>query len=243
MTPEFGQIIARVFRGGADVSLRELVHALNLPIEDVLGSAIEVGRILDAMSLALKPEVIRGDFDARRALVSASELALDDVKELIADEEHGGVEFKSTLMCDLRAYRAEPRRRERSDGVTHSALKTICAFANSSGGRLLIGVEDDLKICGLAPDFDVSGFTRDRWENHLRSVIQTKFWQGRSINSFVAVSYYELENEVIALVDVTGRSESTFLKHVREDRYEFFVRQGNRSVSLDMPEFELHIRS
>lgn len=37
--------------------------------------------------------------------------------------------------------------------IIHSALKTICAFANTTGGRLLLGVSDDKKIFGLEKDY------------------------------------------------------------------------------------------
>lgn len=37
--------------------------------------------------------------------------------------------------------------------IIHSALKTICAFANTSGGYLLLGVSDDKKIFGLEKDY------------------------------------------------------------------------------------------
>lgn len=37
--------------------------------------------------------------------------------------------------------------------IIHSALKTICAFANTNGGYLLLGVSDDKKIFGLEKDY------------------------------------------------------------------------------------------
>ena len=37
--------------------------------------------------------------------------------------------------------------------IIHNALKTICAFANTNGGYLLLGVSDDKKIFGLEKDY------------------------------------------------------------------------------------------
>lgn len=242
MTPEFSRILASAYQGGVDVSLRELVLALGLPVDDVLGSAMQVNGVLASMGLALEPDITRGDYDLRRALGAQSSLSEAVLKGIIVDEEHRGVEFKSTLICDIRALRETPSRSVRSEAVTHSALKTICAFANSGGGRLLIGVEDDQKICGLDPDLEVMQFNRDRWEGHLRSLIQTRFWQGRVVNSFVKVQYVAVDGLDVAVIDVVGRKDSTFIKHARDDRHEFYIRQGNRSVALDMQEFELHLR-
>lgn len=242
MTPAFLKIMGEAFRGGVDVSLREIVVALGLPIDDVLGSALEVDALLKTMGLALTPEIARGDFDTRRALGSRSVADADSIRALIAEEEHRNAEFKSTLVCDLRSYKQVPSVHVRSDGVTHSALKTICAFANSGGGRLLIGVEDDLNVCGIEPDFAVMACNRDRWETHLRNLIGSKFWQGRLVNSFVKVEYVEIDGKTVAAIEIVGRRESTFLKHARDDRHEFYIRQGNRSVALDIPEFEQYLR-
>jgi predicted HTH transcriptional regulator len=242
MTPEFARLLSQAYQGGVDTSLRELVSALNLSVDDVLGSCIEAGGVLQSMGLALTPDITKGDFDLRRALSSSVRTSEQRVRELLADDECRDIEFKSSLICDLRAYREEPARHARSDGVTHSALKSVCAFANSGGGTLIIGVEDDRSICGLAPDYEVTGFDRDRWENHFRNLIATKFWQGRLVNSFVHVEFFITGDHEIALVEVVGRTETTFLQHARENRNEFYVRQGNRTVSLDIHEFETWIR-
>lgn len=242
MTPEFGKIASQAMRGGVDVSMKELVLALDYPLEDVLGSAMQVGSIIESMGLTLDPDFTRGDYDTRRALRENAGVPSIDIASLVAEEESGASEFKSTLLCDLRAFRESPERLVRSDGVTHSALKTICAFANSGGGRLLIGVENDHTVCGLAPDMRVLNADRDQWELHLRNLIQGRFWQGRLVNCFVDVRYLPVEGVEVALIEVVGRKESTFLKDLNGARHEFFVRQGNRTVSLDIQEFELYLQ-
>jgi len=40
-----------------------------------------------------------------------------------------------------------------SKAVIHSSLKTLCAFANTNGGTLIIGVADDKSIVGLEKDY------------------------------------------------------------------------------------------
>lgn len=241
MTPAFAKILGKAFHGGIDVSLQELIEALELSVEDLLGAALKVAEVLKELDLSLEPDIARGDLETRRVLATKVALLSDDIRVVIDDEEQQGVEFKSTLICDLRAFRESPTRLVKSDGVTHSVLKTICAFANSGGGRLLVGVEDDRCVCGLEPDLMVMRINRDGWENHLRSLINSRFWQGRLVNSFVRVGYVQLNGTDVAVIDVIARRQSTFLKHMREDRHEFYVRQGNRTIALDMHEFELHI--
>lgn len=242
MIPEVAAILGRAYLGGVDVSLRELASLLSLPENDVLGSCIAVTSFLAASALEIDPDISTGDFDMRRALRGiSSALTAADMARILTCDESPVIEYKSTLVCDLKAYRGEPKRLARSDGVTHSALKTICAFANTGGGKLLIGVEDDRSICGLELDLEVMNSGKDAWENHFRSLISTKFLHGKVMNSFVDIDYVQMDTRTICVVEVIGRLDSTFLKHSREDRYEYYVRQGNRSTSLDIHEFEQHL--
>ena len=58
----------------------------------------------------------------------------NDLKHIIAQGENSGIEFKSV---DVRA---------------ESIAKEIVAFANSNGGIIIIGVEDDKTISGIKKD-------------------------------------------------------------------------------------------
>lgn len=53
------------------------------------------------------------------------------------------IEFKSTLQWDIREGK-------KSKSIEHSAMKTIVSFANSDGGTLFIGIEDNKNIIGIA---------------------------------------------------------------------------------------------
>lgn len=243
MTPIFGGLVARAFAGGTDVSLRELCEAMDLPSEDTLGSALRAVQIVVAMGLYLHPEINKGDFDMRRsmrqALVGAGEA---QIRALLLEGETAQIEYKSTLCCDMAALLEKPARLAKSDGVIHSALKTICAFANTSGGQLLLGVTDHPKICGIESDFGLLKGGKDEWENEFRNLIGGRFYRGRLLNSFVSFQFCPTAEGTVALTTVVPRSASTFLKHPKDNRYEFFVRQGNRSVALDMYEFEEFIQ-
>ena len=68
------------------------------------------------------------------------------VTDLIPLGESYTLEFKSTLQWDV-------VHDNQNKALRLSVLKTIAAFLNSQGGTLVIGVEDDGSIIGLAPDF------------------------------------------------------------------------------------------
>ena len=87
----------------------------------------------------------------------------DGVSGLVAAGESTSLEFKSTLRWDL-------RQNKRSDDITHAALKTIAAFANTEGGCLLLGVADD----GTAVGIEADNFqNEDKYLLHLMTAIKT----------------------------------------------------------------------
>ena len=65
--------------------------------------------------------------------------------ELVAAGESAQVEFKSTARCNLHTG-------QRDDKIEMVISKTVAALANSGGGDLLIGVDDDGKALGLDDD-------------------------------------------------------------------------------------------
>ena len=81
---------------------------------------------------------------------------------IIQQGENDQVEFKSTLRWNLKS--------DRSERVIEKAwLKTVVAFLNSSGGTLIVGVDDDGTILGIAPDrFD----NEDKYLLHVNNRLQ-----------------------------------------------------------------------
>lgn len=68
-----------------------------------------------------------------------------DVEDIVNQGETTTVEFKSTLRINLHTGEKDPR-------IELAVLKTIAAFLNSSGGTLLIGVNDDGEPLGVEAD-------------------------------------------------------------------------------------------
>ena len=64
------------------------------------------------------------------------------LEDMIAEGESDELEFKSTLRWDLKEGTVSKKLEE-------VVLKTVAAFANSQGGTLLIGVDDERQIVGL----------------------------------------------------------------------------------------------
>jgi predicted HTH transcriptional regulator len=93
---------------------------------------------------------------------------MESVKELIAQGEHQQLDFKFAI-SDARKI-----------------ARTLCAFANTDGGSLLIGVKDNGKIAGIDPNEEIHmieaavdmycspklSFTSKVWQEDMKLVLE-----------------------------------------------------------------------
>ena len=154
---------------------------------------------------------------------SPNDKRFSGLKELIGRGESYNLEFKSTLRWNIKAERKDP-------AIEHASLKTITAFLNSSGGILLIGVEDDGNILGLDLDkFD----NEDRYLLHFWNLIKSSM--GQDIGSFINVTIEKDDGKQVCKVVCSRSSRPVFLKQKGYDE-EFYIRLGPSSASLDISE-------
>jgi hypothetical protein len=84
-----------------------------------------------------------------------------DIPGMVAHGESDRLQFKEGLKAGQGAEGA-------SRAVGKSLARILCAFMNSRGGTLSVGVADSGEIKGLEPDFAASGLSgRDAWEQVL----------------------------------------------------------------------------
>ena len=138
---------------------------------------------------------------------------------LIEKGESRRLEFKSTLRLNLHTQNVDKK-------MEHSAMKTIAAFLNSEGGKLLVGVSDSGEILGA--DLDTLP-NEDKFLLHFKNLLD------RHIGlSFIPLIHYELVEIVgkkILEVDCDRSDEAVFLKAGSDE--EFYVRTGPSSDKLD----------
>jgi energy-coupling factor transporter ATP-binding protein EcfA2 len=77
------------------------------------------------------------------------------LERLIARGESERVEFKSTMRYNRKAGRADKE-------MGREIAKTLCAFMNTEGGTLIIGVDDDGMALGLDYDFSTLGSKKNQ---------------------------------------------------------------------------------
>jgi hypothetical protein len=137
----------------------------------------------------------------------------------IAHGETSKLEFKSSLRWNLKAKRDDPR-------MELEVLKTIAAFCNTDGGTLLIGVDDDGNILGIAHDHFANN---DKFLLHLRNLITGKLVP--RVVQYVDFGIVSVKDKSICRVACKPSSQGVWLKADKNTEV-FYVRHGPASESL-----------
>ena len=242
--PTMAPLMATALTAGVETSLLELADLLGLPIEDPLQSALAVVQTVKAWGLELNPSHNRGNFSSARVLrVPELDSSSAAIAKLMAAGEGALVEYKSSLLCSIRDWDQSGSLIERA-GLPGEVLKTVCAFLNTDGGNLLIGIRDDgNQSQGLERDLQLKNWDMDKWQLHLVSLIEGRFLDGATVMPYVRLSLHALPEGTVAQVAVMARTAPSFVKRESNLAYEFFVRRGSRTDSLQLPAFYAHLEA
>jgi hypothetical protein len=155
------------------------------------------------------------------------------VSELIAGQETGVIEFKSSARYSYTAGVPE--------AVVHEAvIKTVAAFLNSDGGTLAIGVSDDLEILGIQPDLDLKKQTIDGYTNWLSTLLVTSLGAPAALNTRIRI---ETEaDKMVCLVDVYPSIKPVYAS-THKGTGLFFARLNNTTRLLTIAEAVDYITS
>ena len=162
-----------------------------------------------------------GDESPYSEVVGARQI--DKVMALIEAGESETVEFKATGRKNLFMGKKDPR-------IEWAVVKSLCAFLNSDGGTLLVGVSDDGRIVGIEEDFPFLKFgNTDHWSLWLmdRMVQATNPVAATNLK----VSFVEIDGKTVARIDVKPSISPVFATD-NEGRKVFFVRTGPATVEL-----------
>lgn len=202
--------IAEYTAGLLVLKLRGCQHEVQKIIDPTIGASAFQQQITNNASLVL-------DF----LTLCKSENRISVIEEIIERGEDNQTEFKSTLRWDL-------RQAIKNAVIEHASLKTICAFLNSEGGDLLIGVRDDGSIEGIETDqFD----NDDRFLLHLWTLIKT--CMGQEVVEWVKTSLQKFGDKTVCRVNCKKAQKPIFLNQKGFDEA-FFIRVGPSSSNLEI---------
>ena len=138
--------------------------------------------------------------------------------EIIGKGENESVEFKSTLRWNLYTDKKDK-------AIEKAALKTLSAFMNSSGGILIIGINDEGEVLGLDADRFES---HDKLMLHLTSIVKKRI--GAIHLKFIRFSIEELVGREILRIDC---SPATIPAYLKDDNSEhLYIRNGPSTTDL-----------
>ena len=162
---------------------------------------------------------------------------VDNILDMIAWGESGTMEFKPAIFWDFTNER---------EGNGYLCLIPICAFLNSRGGVLCIGVNDNKSIGGLDADFAVmkeKSDPRDEFQLRLRGLIER--YLPPYVFGCLKGSFVTTQENVIFILEVRPSSQPVFLRRQVRDpedyirfpvyaRKRFFIRCFSSNKELDM---------
>lgn len=201
-----------------------------------VSQAIEQLRSQEALVLTVRelgryPSRHPEDLPRRKALLPSvpkdfgtpGGLSLEDI---IAAGEGTNTEFKSTLRWNVKDAKVDK-------DIEFAVVKTIVGFANSRGGVLLIGVEDDGTIHGLEDDIKtLHKKSRDGFELHLRNLMQRIV--GGAFPHLVDIRFTSKEGKDVCIITIQPSPSPIWVQ--REGKNEFYVRSGNQTRPFDNKE-------
>lgn len=123
--------------------------------------------------------------------------------------------------------------------VVKSLARILCAFMNSRGGTLLIGVSDTGEIKGLERDFEAFGPRgRDAWEQAAWSGLSDSL--PRAAMSSITFQYVDVESKTVAIFQVPASRHPVYVRDGSSSR--FYIRAGCTTQPLDAKETHEYVR-
>ena len=189
--------------------------------------------------------------EARRALLASHINAFLDgitvtveafvpasIEDLIKEGESDELEFKATLRWDIKEGRVSKK-------LEQVIVKTVAAFANTQGGSLLIGVDNDGQAVGLSRDYELLGeANRDQFELHLRNVLNRHLGTA-FVASKIQIQFHAVDDVDVCQVDITTAKEPVIVavKDKNGQAIEkFYARSGNSSQEIPMREMSSYVK-
>ncbi len=164
------------------------------------------------------------------ALIAAGE---SDTNELKSSLHHPHGPLPLDLQYPLEQGKLQPVqvRKEMQKRLNKEVTATIAAFLNTSGGTLLIGVDDAGTTLGIEPDFEYCQKGKqdaDGWLLSLKTVIINAL--GADVWSAIRVSLVPHRDKMVAVILCPRRASQTW--HYEGGGESFYIRAGNSTAEL-----------
>lgn len=174
------------------------------------------------------PNDIASELGAITSKLSNNTIMEKSKEDILGIEEGQTIEYKETFRWDTKSQNKNKKLKE-------EISKTVCAFLNSQGGKIFIGVNDDREVKGIESDlmlYDNANREKNK-DLFTQDVRKTLISQIDSSTINLSDTYYHiLDNNEIMEIRVAASTKPVFL--FNED---FIVRNGNASIKLEGKQF------
>jgi len=219
---EFHGDLGQVWSSGWQFIANRMIASFTLEMAPMTLLFATLGALVGGVYAALDARFQRSE---RMASYLEREIARE-LPSLIRSGEDEHVEFKSTARWDVRANKVN---RTLSDVVA----RTIAGFANGAGGSLLIGVDDNGGIVGLAVDYEtLRRKGRDGFAQFIMTLVSKRL--GADSCKYVHVLFIDVDGHDVCRVLVEPADAPVYFHDGEQAR--FFVRTGNTTRGLDVRE-------
>ena len=147
-----------------------------------------------------------------------------DIISIIKKGECQQIELKSSLRWDL-------KKQCKNESLQMEVLKTICAFNNTDGGHLIIGVTDDKSIFGIEKDY--STFSKNQNSDTFLQTI-TNLIKDHLSKEFASKPEITVENHNehdLCKIKVETGSDPIWLKYGGKESFYIRTQAGEQELS------------
>ena len=157
--------------------------------------------------------------DLPQQQIVSTELS-DSIRRLINGGESSTLEFKSTMRKNLNSGKFGKE-------IEIAWLKSVTAFMNSDGGVLLIGVNDDGQICGIAED---QFSNEDKCQLHFKNLVNSHI--GTAFAKYIHLKFCHFDDKTVLVIECERVRKPVFLSIGKTE--DFYIRSGPSSMKLTM---------
>ncbi len=157
--------------------------------------------------------------------------ATSRISKLLAKGESQTVEFKSSLRWNYEATM-------RDKALEQAVVKTIAAFMNADGGKLLLGVSDEGEILGLNPDYrTLKRSNPDGFGQKITTLVAENM--GADKCAMISIEFHKRDGRELALMSVARATQPVFVK--KDSKKTLYVRTQNSTREFDIEEAHNYI--
>lgn len=208
-----------------------------IPEDENLWEVENYEKFLEARRAMLADEL--NNFLNNISVTQHNVAAAVDLADMILSGEHGYLEFKSTMRWSWKENKLDKKMEE-------IILKTIAAFNNAEGGKLLVGVTDEGEVLGLEPDYNtLKEPNKDHFELHLRNLVNNAFGKEFAATQ-LKVRFPKVNDIEICEVDIKQGNKPLYCEVADKNgvaQKKFYIRSGNSSQEMDIEETASFIKN